>query len=88
VFLGSEGLASRACRLPRPARRPDGSRNGGRYDLILDLAAHRSVLVYRGSLVPGGRYLYVGGSAATLVQVLLLGPLLGGAEGKRVAIIE
>jgi NADPH:quinone reductase-like Zn-dependent oxidoreductase len=68
-------------------RRADVASNGRRYDLILDLAAHRSVLAYRGSLVPGGRYLYVGGSAATLVQVLLLGPLLGGAEGKRLRLL-
>jgi NADPH:quinone reductase-like Zn-dependent oxidoreductase len=63
--------------------RADVTRNGRRYELILDLAAHRSALAYRGSLVAGGRYLYVGGSAATLLQVLLLGPLLGRAEGKK-----
>jgi NADPH:quinone reductase-like Zn-dependent oxidoreductase len=68
-------------------RRADVASNGRRYDLILDLAAHRSVLVYRGLLLPGGRYLYVGGSAATLVQVLLLGPLLGRAEGKRLRLL-
>jgi NADPH:quinone reductase-like Zn-dependent oxidoreductase len=61
--------------------------NGRRYDLILDLAAHRSALASKGSLAPGGRYLYVGGSAATLVQVLLLGPLLGRAEGKTLRLL-
>jgi NADPH:quinone reductase-like Zn-dependent oxidoreductase len=49
---------------------------------MLDLAAHRSALAYKGSLVPRGRYLYVGESAATLLQVLLLELLLGRAEGK------
>jgi NADPH:quinone reductase-like Zn-dependent oxidoreductase len=53
--------------------REDFTRNGRRYDLILDLAAHRSVAAYRRSLAPGGRYLYVGGSVATLFQVLLVG---------------
>ena len=43
--------------------REDFTRNGRTYDLILDLAAHRSVFAYRGSLTPGGRYLYVGGSS-------------------------
>jgi NADPH:quinone reductase-like Zn-dependent oxidoreductase len=63
--------------------RTDFTRNGRRYELILDLAAHRSALAYRGSLMPVGRYLYVGGSVATLMQVLLLGPLLGRTEGKQ-----
>jgi NADPH:quinone reductase-like Zn-dependent oxidoreductase len=67
--------------------RADFTRNGRRYDLILDLAAHRSALAYKGSLAPGGRYLYVGGSAATLLQVLLVGPLLGRAEGKKLRLL-
>ena len=67
--------------------RADFTRNGRRYDLILDLAAHRSVLAYQGSLAPGGRYLYVGGSAATLMQVLLIGPLLGRTEGKKLRLL-
>jgi NADPH:quinone reductase-like Zn-dependent oxidoreductase len=67
--------------------RADFTRNGRRYDLILDLAADRSALAYRGSLAPGGRYLYVGGSAATLLQVLLIGPLLGRAEGKKLRLL-
>ncbi len=57
----------------------DFTRNGRTYDLILDLAAYRSALAYRRSLTPGGRYLYVGGSVATLLQVLLIGPLSGKA---------
>jgi NADPH:quinone reductase-like Zn-dependent oxidoreductase len=67
--------------------RADVTRNGRSYDLILDLAAHRSVLAYKGLLAPGGRYLYVGGSAATLLQVLLIGPLLGRAEGKKLRLL-
>jgi NADPH:quinone reductase-like Zn-dependent oxidoreductase len=67
--------------------RADVTRNGRSYDLILDLAAHRSALAYKGSLVGGGRYLYVGGSVATLLQVLLLGPLLGRGEGKKLRLL-
>ena len=67
--------------------RADVTRNGRSYDLILDLAAHRSALAYKGSLVGGGRYLYVGGSVATLLQVLLVGPLLGRAEGKKLRLL-
>ncbi|HEX5994275.1 MAG TPA: NAD(P)-dependent alcohol dehydrogenase [Jiangellales bacterium] len=61
----------------------DFTRNGRSYDVILDLAGHRSVFAYRGSLSPGGRYLYVGGSVATLLQTLLVGPLIGRAKKQK-----
>ena len=37
--------------------------------------------------MPGGRYLYVGGSVATLLQVLLIGPVIGRAEGKKIRLL-
>jgi NADPH:quinone reductase-like Zn-dependent oxidoreductase len=67
--------------------REDFTRNGRSYDLILDLAAHRPAFAYQGSLTPGGRYLFVGGSVATLLQVLLIGPLIGRAEGKKIRLL-
>jgi NADPH:quinone reductase-like Zn-dependent oxidoreductase len=67
--------------------REDFTKNGCSYDLILDLAAHRPALAYRRSLMPGGRYLYVGGSVATLLQVLLLGPVAGRAAGKKIRLL-
>ena len=44
-------------------------------------------MAYKGSLRPGGRYLYVGGSVATLLQVLLIGPLIGRADGKKIRLL-
>jgi len=67
--------------------RDDFTASGRAYDLILDLAAHRPASAYRGSLRPGGRYLYVGGSVATLLQVLLIGPVIGRAEGKKIRLL-
>jgi NADPH:quinone reductase-like Zn-dependent oxidoreductase len=67
--------------------REDFTTNGRGYDLILDLAAYRPAFAYRRSLRPGGRYLYVGGSVATLLQVLLIGPLIGRAERKRIRLL-
>ena len=67
--------------------RENFSTSGRAYDVILDLAAHRSAFAYRGSLAPRGRYLYVGGSVGTLLQVLLLGPVLGRAEGKKIRLL-
>jgi NADPH:quinone reductase-like Zn-dependent oxidoreductase len=67
--------------------REDFTSNGRTYHLILDLAAHRPALACQSSLMPGGRYLYVGGSVATLLQVLLIGPLAGRAEGKKIRLL-
>ena len=67
--------------------REDFTRNGRTYDLILDVAAHRSAFAYKRSLTPGARYLYVGGSVATLLQVLLIGPLTGRAAGKKIRLL-
>ena len=67
--------------------REDFTRAGRAYDLILDLAAHRPAWAYQGSLSPGGRYLCVGGSVATLLQVLLLGPVMGRARHKTMRLL-
>jgi NADPH:quinone reductase-like Zn-dependent oxidoreductase len=67
--------------------REDFTAHGRAYDLILDLAAHRTAFAYQASLKPGGRYLYVGGSVTTLLQVLLAGPLIGRAEGKKIRLL-
>jgi len=67
--------------------REDFTANGRAYDLILDLAAHRSAFAYPASLVPGGRYLYVGGSVTTLLQALLAGPLIGRADGRKIRLL-
>jgi NADPH:quinone reductase-like Zn-dependent oxidoreductase len=68
-------------------RREDFTRNGRTYDLILDLAAYRKPSAYARSLAPGGRYLMVGGSMSTLLRVLLLGPLTGRREGKKIRVL-
>ena len=65
----------------------DFTRNGRTYDLILDLAAHRSAFACKRSLAPGGRYLCVGGSVPALLSVLLIGPLAGRAEGKTIRVL-
>jgi NADPH:quinone reductase-like Zn-dependent oxidoreductase len=67
--------------------RADFTRNRRGYDLILDLAAYRPVRAVKGALAPGGRYLYVGGSAGTLLQVLLVGPLLGRGQGRKLRLL-
>jgi NADPH:quinone reductase-like Zn-dependent oxidoreductase len=67
--------------------REDFTANGRGHDLVLDLAGHHRASAYQASLLPGGRYLYVGGSMATLLQVLLAGPLIGRAEDKKIRLL-
>ena len=67
--------------------RENFTRDGRAYDLILDLAAYRSPLACRGSLHPGGRYLYVGGSVAALLQALLAWPLTGRAGSRKIRVL-
>ncbi len=61
--------------------REDFTRTGQRYDLILDAAAHRSILDYRRALSPKGVYVMVGGTR--MFQAVLLGPLLSMVGGKK-----
>jgi NADPH:quinone reductase-like Zn-dependent oxidoreductase len=65
----------------------DFTKSGHQYDLILDVVAHRSVFAYRRALRPNGRYFMVGGSMATLFQILLLGPLLSRTTGKHIRVL-
>ena len=67
--------------------RGDFTRNGKQYDLILDLIAYRSVFDYRRALAPHGNYYLVGGSVATMFQVLLLGPLIRRTTGKSIRVL-
>jgi NADPH:quinone reductase-like Zn-dependent oxidoreductase len=67
--------------------REDFTKTGDQYDLILDMVAHRSVFAYRRALRPNGRYFFVGGSVATLFQILLLGPRIGRPAGKKIRLL-
>ena len=67
--------------------REDYTKNGKHYDLILDLVAHRSVFAYKRALRPNGRYFLLGGSVATLFQILLLGPWIRAITGRRIRIL-
>lgn len=58
-----------------------------RYDLILDLTAHRSAFAYARPLKPNGTFFMVGGSLATIFQILLIGPLIGRVTGKNVRML-
>jgi NADPH:quinone reductase-like Zn-dependent oxidoreductase len=67
--------------------RVDFTRGQEKYDLILDLVAHRSAFAYARALKPGGTYYIVGGSMTTLFQVLLAGPFIRRRTGKHVRLL-
>jgi len=64
--------------------RDDFTKNGQRYDLILDAVGKRSMFDIRRALGPTGIYVMVGGSLARIAQVLLLGRWFAGARRKMV----
>jgi NADPH:quinone reductase-like Zn-dependent oxidoreductase len=67
--------------------REDFTRNREQYDLILDVIAHRSVFAYPRALKPNGTYFAVGGSVATLLQILFLGPWIKRSTGKNIRVL-
>jgi NADPH:quinone reductase-like Zn-dependent oxidoreductase len=54
----------------------DVTKNGQQYDLILDVAAYRSVFEYAPILKADGTYVLVGGSISRLFKVLLFGSVI------------
>ena len=52
----------------------DFTKSGQRYDLILDVVAHRSIFAYKRALGPRGIYVFVGGSMSAIFQAFLLAP--------------
>ena len=67
--------------------REDFTKSGKQYDLILDVIAHRSALAYPRALRPNGTCFFVGGSVATLFQILLLGPWIKRTTGKSLRLL-
>jgi NADPH:quinone reductase-like Zn-dependent oxidoreductase len=58
----------------------DFTKNGQVYDLILDVAAYRSIFDYKRALSPKGNCVLVGGSTARIFQALFLGSWILGSK--------
>ncbi|HET9997595.1 MAG TPA: NAD(P)-dependent alcohol dehydrogenase [Nocardioides sp.] len=65
----------------------DFTRITPRFDLVLDLVAHRSVFAYRRALAPGGVYRCVGGSVRSLLRILTVGWLAGRLSGRSLGVL-
>ncbi len=64
----------------------DFTKSGKIYDLIIDVAAHHSIFDYKRALSPNGIYLIVGGSRASIFQVVFLGSLISVMGSKKMGI--
>jgi NADPH:quinone reductase-like Zn-dependent oxidoreductase len=67
--------------------REDFTKNGRRYDLILDAKTNRSMSDYACALNPNGTYVTVGGSMGRLFQALLLSPWISMTGKKHFRIV-
>jgi NADPH:quinone reductase-like Zn-dependent oxidoreductase len=65
----------------------DFTKNGQRYELILDVKTNRSIFNYARALSPNGIYVTVGGSMARLSQALFLMPWISIFSKKKIRIL-
>ena len=68
-------------------KKEDFTKNGKRYDLILDVKTNRSIFSYARALSRHGVYVTVGGSLLRLLQALVLGPLISMINKKHIRIV-
>lgn len=66
----------------------DFTKNGKRYDLILDVKTTRSIFDCARALSPNGTYVTVGGSMSRLLQALLLGPWISMTQNKKIRLLS
>ena len=65
----------------------DFTKNGQRYDLILDVMGYHPILDYKRALSHKGIYVMVGGSMSLMFQVLFLGPWISLTGSKKMGIL-
>ena len=64
----------------------DYTKTGKTYDLILDVIANRSARDYERALSDNGNFVVVGGSRATIFNVILLGPMITRNTNKKMGL--
>ena len=64
----------------------DFTKNGKTYDLIVDIASHRSMSEYRRSLTPRGMCGLVGGSIPRLLLAMAAGPVVSSVTSRKVGV--
>lgn len=65
----------------------DFTKNGERYDVILDAKTNRSIFDYIRALRPGGTYVTVGGSLMRLLTITIMASLVSTITKKKVVVV-
>jgi len=65
----------------------DFTKNGNRYDLILDVKGYHSIFDYKHALNPKGIYVMAGGSSALVNQLMFLGPLISMTTSQKMGLL-
>jgi NADPH:quinone reductase-like Zn-dependent oxidoreductase len=65
----------------------DFTKNGKRYDLILDLMAYHSFFDYKRALNPEGNYVVEGGATGRIFQILIFGSLISMFGSKKMGLL-
>jgi len=65
----------------------DYTRSGERYDWVLEVDAHHSILRWRHALRPRGVHVALGGSGGWMLRSVVQGPALSLATGKRMGLM-
>ena len=68
-------------------RQYDFTKNGQRYDLILDVMGFHSIFDYKRALSPDGIYVMVGGATSLVNQLLFLGPWISMTSNKKMGLL-
>ena len=66
--------------------REDYTKSGQKYDRTVDVVADRSIFAYRRALNPKGIFVYVGGSMTSMLQGVILGPLISRISSKKMGV--
>ena len=65
----------------------DFTRNGQRYDMILDVIATRSIFDYKRSLNTDGVFVMIGGYVTRILQVAFVGSFISMSSGKKLGLL-
>jgi len=65
----------------------DYTKTGERYDWIVDTDSHHSILACRRALRPKGVYVTLGGTTATLLQIVFVAPAVSKATGRSMGML-
>jgi NADPH:quinone reductase-like Zn-dependent oxidoreductase len=67
--------------------REDFTKNGLRYDLIIDVISNRSIFAYKRSLNSEGSFIMIGGTMGSLFQAMLLGSWIASTGNKKLGML-